>query len=129
MQLAQQGETSMSNDESYQKMLRKFIIPILRKKSLYWPARNEALKLARVERGFYKCQNCGKLFSRKEVHVDHIKSVIDTKEAWQSWDVYISRLFVPVEELQVLCIRDHESKTLLENNLRQINRKKKKKKS
>lgn len=114
------------NDSSYDAMLKKFLIPLLRKKSLYWPGRTQALNMARVERGFYLCANCKNKFGRKNVHVDHIKSVIDTSRGWDSWDVYIKRLFVPASQLQVLCIGCHNSKTLVENNLRKINKNRKK---
>lgn len=114
-------------EEEYEKQLKKYLIPMLRKKSLWWWGRNEAFKLARKERGFYECANCKKLYGRKEVHADHIKSVIDTKNAWEGWDVYIKRLFVTPDKYQILCIDCHASKTLVENNLRKINRKKKKK--
>ncbi len=107
--------------------LKRFLIPILRKKSLQYPERNRALNLSKIERGFYKCRNCGKAFGRKEVHVDHIQSVISVKDDWVDWNTYISRLFVPAEELQILCFQCHNSKTLVENELRRINRKKKRK--
>lgn len=113
-------------DDAYDKMLKKFLIPLLRKKSLYWPARNEALKLARVERGLYKCNNCEKLFGRTEVHADHIKSVINVKTGFTTWDNYIKSLFCDVSNYSILCIPCHNSKTLIEQNLRKINKKKKK---
>lgn len=106
--------------------LRRFLIPILRKKSLYYPERNRALQLARVERGFYKCRACQKNFGRKEVHVDHIESVISVKDHWIDWNTYIERLFVPAESYQILCISCHHDKTQIETELRKINKKKQK---
>lgn len=117
----------MSNSD-YDAQLKKFLIPLLRRKSLYWPGRNEAFQNARKERGFYECANCKKLYGRKELHADHIDSVISTKDAWQGWDVYIKRLLVPASHYQILCVACHSSKTLLETNLRKINKKKSKKK-
>ena len=113
-------------DSPYDKMLKKFLIPLLRKKSLYWPGRTQALGLARIERGFYICANCKNKFGRKNVHVDHIKSVIDTSTGWDSWDTYIKRLYVPAEQLQVLCVQCHKSKSLLESQLRKIYKRKNK---
>jgi hypothetical protein len=107
--------------------LRKFLIPILRRKSLYYPERHRALNLAKIERGFYRCRSCQQGFGRKEIHVDHVASVISTKEGWVDWNTYIARLFVPAEELQVLCIACHNIKSQLEASLRTLNKKKAKK--
>lgn|ERR1035437_460156 len=107
--------------------LKRFLIPLLRRKSLYYPERNRALQLSRIDRGLFRCQNCQQGFGRKEVHVDHIQSVVSVKDGWTTWDNYINRLFVPAEQLQVLCIACHSSKTLIEQELRQINKKKVKK--
>lgn len=112
------------NDSEYDKKLKRFLIPILRRKSLYWPGRQEAKRDARVERGFYKCFHCDQFFSTKEVHVDHRDSVISTKEGWVDWDTYIKRLFVPKEQLQILCVNCHNSKSLLEQEIRKVNKKK-----
>lgn len=106
--------------------LKKFLIPLLRRKSLYYPERNRALSLSRVERGVYKCKSCEQLFKKAEVHVDHIESVINVQTGFTTWDEYINRLFVPAEKLQVLCIACHDTKTLTENFLREINKKKRK---
>ena len=108
--------------------IKRFLIPILRRKSVYSPERNRCLQLARRERGFYECKSCNKLFGRKEVHVDHIQSVVSVRDAWIDWNTYIARLFVSAEEMQVLCVNCHSSKTLLENELRSINKKAKNKK-
>ena len=107
--------------------LKKFLIPLLRRKSMYYPERNRALQLARIDRGFYRCAFCKQGFSRKQVRVDHINSVVSVKDGWVDWDHYINRLFVPAEQLQVLCIEHHEHKTQMEQALRVINKKKVKK--
>lgn len=108
--------------------LKRFLIPLLRRKSLFYPERNRAINLAKIERGFYRCKACKGAFSRKQIHVDHIQSVISVKDAWVDWNTYIERLFVPAEMLQILCINCHSSKTLVEQELRQINKKSIKKK-
>lgn len=108
--------------------IKKFLIPKLRRYSLYWPGRSEAIKLARLERGEYKCATCEKTFGRTEIHVDHIKPVINVKDKTIdfSWDKYINSLFCDVSNLQVLCVSCHQAKTDIENNIRKINKKKKK---
>lgn len=108
--------------------LKRFLIPLLRRKSIYYPERNRCLQLARKERGFYECKACNKLYGRKEVHVDHIKSVVSVRDAWVDWNTYIERLFVPAEQMQVLCINCHAAKTATEQELRLLNKKAKSKK-
>lgn len=109
---------------------KRFLIRILRNASIRWPARNEALKSARVDRGDYKCAMCQDIFGRNEVHLDHILPVVDTKEGFTTWDSYINRLFCEPSGYQVLCTSCHDAKTLLEDNLRtnsrQVERERKK---
>lgn len=97
---------------------KRFVVATLRKASLRWPARNEAKKLARIERGFYKCNACEKAFGPKEIHVDHIKPVVSIKEGFINWDEFIDGLFCEIENLQVLCTHCHASKTLIESEIR-----------
>lgn len=105
--------------------LKAFIIRVLRRSSYLWPARNEALKAARIERGFYKCASCKETFERKQVQLDHILPVVNIK-GFTTWDDYILRMFPPAEGFSVLCISCHSSKTLTENFQRQQYKKKKK---
>lgn len=108
-------------DDEQRKVLDKkrisFVKSSLRSSSLRWPARNEALKAARKERGLYQCAKCEQLFKRNEVHVDHINPVIEL-DGFKDWDTYINRLFVYPEELQILCVTDHEIKTKIEDSMR-----------
>lgn len=108
--------------------LKRFLIPILRRKSLFYPERARAINLSKIERGFYRCKACEGAFSRKQIHVDHKQSVISVKDAWIDWNTYIERLFVPAEQMQVLCINCHSAKTQIENQIRSVNKKKDKKK-
>lgn len=108
--------------------IKRFLIPILRKKSLHWPARTEAYKLARRDRGLYECLSCQKLFSRKEVHADHKKPVINVKTGFTSWDSYIESLFCDVSNYSILCISCHSAKSDIENKQRKLNKQKKSRK-
>jgi hypothetical protein len=127
-QLRQNEESLMSEESPYEKQLRKFLIPILRRKSLYWPGRQEAKRLSRVERGFYKCHACKKLFGPKEIELDHIRPVINVKTSWTNWDDFIRSLYCDSSNFQVLCKADHLHKTQIEDALRSINKKKSRKK-
>jgi len=102
--------------------LKRFLIPILRKSSLRWPARSEALKQARKDRGLYECATCKEQFGKKEVHVDHIDPVIAIS-GFTTWDSYITKLFGMPDQYQILCVSCHRGISLSENNLRAIKKK------
>jgi hypothetical protein len=69
---------------------------------------------------------CHELFGPKEVQIDHIESVIDITKGWESWDVYIERLFCDIENLACLCKQCHSSKTSAEVHMRKFSRAKRK---
>lgn len=108
-------------------LVKKLLIPILRRTSVRWYARNEVFKRQRVGPNQFTCQMCGAVFPRDKMHVDHIEPVMSVRDSWQGWDVYIERLFVKPEQLQLLDEICHASKTLVENELRKKVDKKKKK--
>jgi 5-methylcytosine-specific restriction endonuclease McrA len=108
------------------KSLRTFLTPYLRRASLAWPGRTQALTDARVDRGKYKCAMCEDIFKRTEVHADHIKSIVSTSEGFTNWDDYINAMFCSKEGFQILCETCHETKTMIEDKMRQNNKKKKK---
>jgi 5-methylcytosine-specific restriction endonuclease McrA len=96
----------------------------------------ETLKKARRERPWYKkdgtvakkprveylCSNCGKWFMGKDVQVDHIIPVIDPVKGFESWDVFVDRLFCEEDNLAVLCKSDHKNKTNEEKAVRATHR-------
>lgn len=112
------------------------------------PLVQEVLKAARSEHDQYKkdgtlakrkavryeCAECGKLFMRKDVAVDHIEPVIPLDKEFSNWDVFVLRLFCAISNLQVLCsykIKDkekygdilscHHIKTQQERAIRKLN--------
>jgi len=93
------------------------------------PVRKQALSNAFIKSGpiiGHKCASCGIIFpllnvgkrKKKQVHVDHISPVVDPKTGFIGWDIYLSRLFTQIENLQVLCVACHKIKTKKENELR-----------
>ena len=106
--------------------VKSFAITALRRMSLRWWARTEAMKRARIERGMYKCAMCTNTFHRKEIQLDHIIPVVSS-EGFINFDTFIERLYCQPEGFQVLCEQCHDAKTLLEGNIRTMKRKKKKK--
>lgn len=96
---------------------KNWLIWILRRATYKWPPRSASLKAAWVERGIYRCAKCKKVFPRKDVAIDHIVPVIDPKNGWVSWDVYIERLFCEEKGFQILCRKCHDKKTKKERSI------------
>ena len=57
----------------------------------------------------YKCKSCKNEYPAKQVQVDHIKPVVDTKIGFTSWDEFIERLYCSKDNLQVLCKMCHDT--------------------
>ena len=105
--------------------IKKWLIPKLRRISMYWPAKNRALDEAKVsiqigtwKSGkpkygvFYRCKMCpkDKYYLRQEVHADHILEVAG-ESGFTNWDDYINALFCDKEGFQILCKPHHDEKT------------------
>jgi len=106
----------------YETYLKRFVIASLRRSSLYWPPRNEAFKLARINRGIYQCAICKKGFGRKEVVADHLTPVVKLS-GFTDWQEYITRMFPDVMGFSIICRPCHQSKTNEESILRKLHKK------
>lgn len=119
-----------------ERQFRAWLIPKLRRFSVYWPQRRYAREDARIEvpdgnfkngnpkiKVMYKCNICTKIVGRDEIHIDHIKPVVDL-DGFNTWDDYINSLFCDVSNLQAICEECHAKKSLKENQQRALNRKK-----
>lgn len=100
---------------------KTFLIPKLRRMSMWWKPRTEVIQAAQLERGMYQCQLCKTTHKRHELVVDHIQPVIDL-EGFTTWDDYINSLFCDINNLQAICHSCHDAKTLIENQYREIKR-------
>jgi len=78
----------------------------LRRLWLYDSNRIEAKRNAKIGKK-YRCCKCKKAFISKNVQVDHLEPVGTITDL----NVYVSRLFVKPDELQVLCKKCHQLKT------------------
>lgn len=96
--------------------LKNKIIQALRKVWFYSPERAEVIKRCKIEKNKYKCEKCNQIVEK--IQVDHIKPVINPKEGFQGWDIYINRLFVSSTKQQGLCKMCHDIKTMIEKNLK-----------
>jgi 5-methylcytosine-specific restriction endonuclease McrA len=113
---------------------RSFITSTLRGGMRRWPPKWEALKEAALGRKVnkktnklamhYKCAACEGEFTSTNVEVDHIEPVV-ASTGFESWDVYIDRLFCEKENLQVLCKPCHKAKTKEENGTKPISKRSK----
>jgi len=107
---------------------KSFITSVLRSGYRKWPPKYETLKEAQTGKKInektkrlamhYKCKKCKEDFPAKEVQVDHIKPVVDSKQGFKTWDVFIDRLYCEKKNLQVLCKTCHSEKTLKETKQR-----------
>lgn len=112
------------------KNLYGYVIPVLRKLWLRWPGRTIARDKAKVfikegnfQNGkpkftrYWVCQNpeCGLICREKEFQINHKEAVIEPEVGFVDFDVYIKRLLVPPEKLELLCISCHAEVTKKEN--------------
>jgi hypothetical protein len=90
----------------------------LRRASVRWPTRYEALAKARRpykganqrQKWEYRCNKCKKWFMMKEVQVDHIKPcgpLTDPRHVKS----FVLTLFCGIKNFQVLCKHCHKLKT------------------
>lgn len=108
--------------------LKSWLISGLRRMTMRYPPRNEALRAAKTEKKInektgrmaqhYRCAGCLQEFPAKGVCVDHIQPVIDPNGSFVNWDTYIERMFCPVENLQILCSLCHDVKTQKEKDVK-----------
>lgn len=103
---------------------KAWIVSLLRRGTMRFPPRNEVLKEAKTTKKtnaktgrlaqHYRCAGCSKEFGASGVCVDHIEPVVDPSKGFQTWDIYIERMFCTAKGLQVLCKDCHDEKTLKE---------------
>jgi 5-methylcytosine-specific restriction endonuclease McrA len=107
---------------------KAFIISVLRKGSRRYPPIFEALNAAKTEKKknsftgrlaqHYLCACCTRDFAATMVQVDHILPVVCPVKGFQTWDVFIQRLYCGTSNLQVLCKPCHSEKSKSETKER-----------
>ena len=79
------------------------------------------MSAAHQDYGNWKCAGCGGIFKRQDLHGDHKSPVIDPEKGFESWDIFMERLFLG--EIQPLCKSGcHAAKTKAENIVRRKNK-------
>jgi len=115
-----------NNGQWTQARFKGFIVSQLRSATTRWGPKQKVIQNARVSRGLYKCEGCGKVGpptlppekgkSRriKNIVADH-KHPIVTSAGFVSYDEWIDRCFVELDGFQALCHKCHTEKSLGEN--------------
>lgn len=123
--------------------MRSRVMSWIRQMSRWWKPKQEAISRARVWRGQYKCEECGKVWpasippllgkkrKRKNIQADHIESVVPINW-WKNgsslflsynWNEIMERMFVWPKDFQAICWECHSKKTKGENSKRRENKK------
>lgn len=106
---------------------RGWVVSLLRRGTMKFPPRNEALRAAKTEKKInassgrlaqhYRCAGCKEEFPMSKVCVDHIDPVVPAT-GFTTWDDYINRMYCAKENFQVLCKTCHDEKSALEKSSR-----------
>lgn len=115
---------------------RSFVKGNLRRVCSKWAPIQEVKKEARVARGQYLCNGCKEVVGNSRVneagkrvnniHVDHIKPVVDPEVGFTTWDDVIEGMFSEKDNLQLLCGKCHDEKTAEERQIAVERRRKEK---
>lgn len=116
--------------------MNQFIMGALRKAHVKWGPANKSKQKARVRHGFYLCAGCkeevpatipsvyksgkkaGKPYRKENAAIDHRDPVVDPAVGLTSWDEVIKRMFVEMDEYDILCDACHSIKTKEEGQIR-----------
>ena len=109
-----------------------FIRNQLRSATRKWAPISQVKKKANVARGVYECASCHEHVpptvreGRKRVNnifVDHIEPIVDPSVGFTTFDEYIDRMFCEEDNLQLLCGKCHDEKSLNERAIAASRRK------
>ena len=103
---------------------RSWVVSLLRRGTMKFPPRNEALRAAKTEKKInektgrmaqhYRCAGCLQEFTAKGVVADHILPVVDTVRGFVDWNTYIERMFCAIDKWQIICRSCHDVKSAQE---------------
>lgn len=114
------GEKNRCGGRWTEAQFRSFVKGNLRRATQKWAPIHECVRAAKEGRNEYRCAGCGELVPSttkvdgkrvKNIHVDHIRPVIDPALGFTTWDDCIEALFSELDNLQLLCTACHDIKT------------------
>lgn len=120
------GPKTRCNGEWTEARFTSFIRSILRQGTRKWAPITSTMKEANTKRGFYRCNGCKQEvpLSLKEgrkkiqnVFVDHISPITNPETGFTNWDDIINNMFCEKDNLQVLCLECHTTKTNKEREI------------
>ena len=118
-----------NNGQWTQARFKGFIVSQLRSATTRWGPKQKVIQNARVSRGLYKCEGCGKVGqptlppekgkSRriKNIVADHTAPIVDPSIGFTTYDDWIERCFVEVDKFQALCHKCHQEKSAEERTI------------
>lgn len=120
------GPKTRCNGQWTEAKFNSFIRNQLRGATRKWAPIADTKKEANVGRGQYRCEGCGEIVpptikqGKKRVNnifVDHIEPIVDPSIGFVSFDVFIDRMFCEKDNLQLLCGKCHDEKSLKERKI------------
>jgi translation initiation factor 2 beta subunit (eIF-2beta)/eIF-5 len=99
----------------------KFVAGLRKLHQFYWPPKKQILIISRYKKDgfrtyFWKCEKCGKECTSKDIKVDHITPVgVQPDLLPGRIGEYADRLFVSIDDYQLLCHECHLEKTIIDN--------------
>jgi len=117
------GEKTCNNGTWTDARLKSFIVSQLRSATSRWGPKQSCIRDARVRRGVYVCEGCGREGPAtlpppegnkrriKNIVADHIHPIVDPAVGFTTYDSWIERCFVESEGYQALCHKCHTEKT------------------
>jgi hypothetical protein len=84
------------------------VMTAVRRERLWYKQNGTPAAKPRVE---YRCSSCQQWHMGKNIQVDHADPVVDPEIGFIDFNTFIDRLFCSVENLSVLCMDCHKSKT------------------
>lgn len=109
----------MSFDNLDQKVSSRITSALRQVWRFYHKPRKQALELAKIGRGQYRCSCCHGTFTVKDLIVDHIETVVPLDGKTTAGD-FVDRLFCGIDNLQILCKECSKVKTNEENAIRRV---------
>ena len=133
--MAKKKKRKFNKDSAVRSAIRRIfsrspdVIETLKKVRRERPWHRQDGTVAKRPRVEYLCHSCNDWFMGKDVQVDHAIPVVDPIKGFDSWDVFVDRLFCDPSNLNVLCKSCHKKKTDSEKAIRAIYRKQAKQKA